>query len=131
MAHPIVLIGHSFGGLVLKSLLVKLKRESTIRNRTNSLSKATVQHAKVFLRNVRFAKYVIMLLRYNNRHYPGIMDDIQSWQRDIEQLAVDFDGVITENEIIIYAFCEGRPMEQVVCMCWMKRIFCDQTPMMI
>jgi hypothetical protein len=35
-----VLIGHSFGRLVLKSLVVKLKR-------------ASVQCAKVFLRNVR------------------------------------------------------------------------------
>jgi len=31
--HPIVLIGHSFGGLVSKSLVVKLNRKSTIRNR--------------------------------------------------------------------------------------------------
>ncbi len=34
--HPIVLIGHSFGGLVSKSLVVKLKRKSTIRNHINS-----------------------------------------------------------------------------------------------
>jgi triacylglycerol esterase/lipase EstA (alpha/beta hydrolase family) len=29
--RPIVLIGHSFGGLVSKNLVVKLKRKSTIR----------------------------------------------------------------------------------------------------
>jgi hypothetical protein len=34
--HPIVLIGHSFGRLVSKSLVVKLKRKSTIRNHINS-----------------------------------------------------------------------------------------------
>ncbi len=33
---PIVLIGHSFGRLVLKNLVVKLKRKSTIKNRINS-----------------------------------------------------------------------------------------------
>jgi hypothetical protein len=74
-----VLIGHSFGGLVLKSMVVKLKRASTIRNPTNSWSKATVQCAKVFLSNGRgvafyavphagstkFAEYVKMLLRCN------------------------------------------------------------------
>jgi hypothetical protein len=132
-----VLIGHSFGGLVLKSLVVKLKRASTIRNPTNSWSEATVQHAEVFLRNVRgvafyavphagssnIAKYVNKLLRCNNRHHPGIMDNIQPWQRDMEELSVEFDSIVTENEINIYAFCEGRPMEQVVCMCWMKWIF--------
>jgi triacylglycerol esterase/lipase EstA (alpha/beta hydrolase family) len=139
---PIVLIGHSFGGLVLKSLVVKLKRESTIRNPTNSLSKATVQHAKVFLSNVRgvafyavphagsrnFAEYVDKLLRCNNRHHCGIMDNIQPWQRDMEQLSVDFDDIVNENKINIYAFCEGRPMEQVVRMCWMKWIFATKHP---
>jgi hypothetical protein len=140
-----VLIGHGFGGLVLKSMVVKLKRASTIRNPTNSWSKATVQCAKVFLSNVRgvafyavphagsskFAEYVKMLLRCNNRHHSGIMDNIQPWQRDMEQLSVDFDGIVEENEISIYAFCEGKPMEKVVCMCWMKWISCNQTPVMI
>ncbi len=48
-----MLIGHSFGGLVLKSLVGKLKRRLAIENATDSWSKATVQCAKVFLSNVR------------------------------------------------------------------------------
>jgi triacylglycerol esterase/lipase EstA (alpha/beta hydrolase family) len=132
--HPIVLIGHSFGGLVLKSLVVKLKRLSTIRNPTNSLLKAMVKHAEEFLRNVRgvafyavphagsrkLAEYVKMLLRGNNRRHPGIVNNIRPLQRDMEQLTVDFDRIVTENEINIYAFCEGRPIDKVVRMCWMK-----------
>jgi hypothetical protein len=132
--HPIVLIGHSFGGLVLKSLVVKLKRESTMQNTTNPFSKATVQRAKVFLRNVRgvafyavphagsrsFPGYVNKLLRCYNRHHCGIMGNIRPCQRDMEQLSEDFDRIVTENEVSIYAFCEGRPMEEVVRMCWMK-----------
>ncbi len=131
-----MLIGHSFGGLVLKGLVVKLKRESTIQDPTNCWSKVTVQRAKVFLRNVRgvvfyavphagstnFPKYVNKLRR-NNRHHPGIMDNIRPWQRDMEQLSVDFDPIVIENEINVYAFCEGRPIPQVVGMCWMKLIF--------
>jgi hypothetical protein len=140
-----VLIGHGFGGLVLKSLVVKLKRASAIKNRTNSWSEPTVQHAEVFLRNVRgvafyavpdagstkFAKYVKKLLRCNNRHHPGIMDNIPPSQRDMEQLSVDFDDIVNENKINIYAFCEGRPMGKVVRMCWMKWIFSNRTPVMI
>jgi pimeloyl-ACP methyl ester carboxylesterase len=132
--HPIVLVGHSFGGLVLKSLVVELKRASTIRNPTYNCSKATVQCAKVFLRNVRgvafyavphagssnIAKYVNKLLGYDHTHHPGIMDNIGPWQRDMEQLSEDFDGIVTENEISIYSFCEGRPTEKMVRMCWMK-----------
>jgi hypothetical protein len=135
--HRIVLIGHSFGGLVLKSMLVKLKRASTIRNHTDSWLKATVQCAKVFLGNVRgvafyavphagssnIHKYVTKLLSCHNRHHPGIMDNIQPWQRDMEQLSVDFEDIVAENGINIYAFCEGRPMKQVVSMRWMKWIF--------
>ncbi len=136
-----MLIGHSFGGLVLKSMVLKLKKASTIQNPTNSSSKATLQYAKV-LSNVRgvafyavphagsskFAEYAKMLLRCNNRHHCGIMDNIQPWQRDMEELSVD---IVNGNKINIYAFCEGRPMEQVVDMCWMKLIFCNQTPVMI
>ncbi len=119
---------------MLKSLVVKLKRALTIWNPTNSWSKSTVELAKVFLRNLRgvafyavphagstnFATYVNKLLRCNNRHHQGIMDNIQPWQRDMEQLSVEFDDIVNENKINIYAFCEGRPMEHVVCMCWMK-----------
>jgi hypothetical protein len=38
-------------------------------------------------------------------------------------LSVDFDDIVNKNKIIIYVFCEGTPMEQVVRMCWMKWIF--------
>jgi hypothetical protein len=116
-----------------------------MQNRTDRWSKATYQFARVFLSNVRgvafyavphagsrnFAEYMNKLLRGNIKHHPGIMDNIRPWQRDMEKLSVDFDRIVTENEINIYAFCEGVPMEKLVCMCWMKWIFCNQTPMMI
>jgi len=132
-----VLIGHSFGGLVLKSLVVKLKRESTIRNRPNPWSEAAAQCAKVFLKNVRGVAFYVVphagsknLVEYVNklniRHCPGIMDNIQPGLRDMEQLSVDFDRIVEENEIGIYAFCEGRPMEQMVCICCMEWVVCKQ-----
>jgi hypothetical protein len=118
---------------------------STIQYPTYYWSKATVQRAEVFLRNVRgvvfyavphagssnIPIYVNKLLRCNNRHDVGIMDNIAPWQRDMEWLLVNFDHIVTENKITIYAFCKGKPMEQVVRMCWMKWIFCNQTPMML
>ncbi len=115
---------------MLKSLIVKLKRRVAIENATDSWSKATVQRVKVFLSNLKgvafyavphagssnIAKYVNKLLRCKNRHHCGIMDNIQPWQRDMEELSLEFDGIVTDYKIIVYAFCEGRPMEQVVCM---------------
>jgi hypothetical protein len=56
------------------------------------------------------------------------MDNIRPWQRDMEQLSEDFDRIVTENEISIYAFGEGRPMEQVVRMWWMKCLFATKHP---
>jgi hypothetical protein len=99
----------------------------------------------MFLRNVRgvafyavphagasnIAIYVNKLLGRNNRHHCGIMHNIRPMQRDMEQLSVDFDDIVTENGMNIYAFCEGRPMKQVVRVCWTKWIFCNQTPVMI
>jgi hypothetical protein len=38
--------------------------------------------------------------------------------------SVDFDAIVNENEINIYASCEGRPMN-VVHMRWMKWTFCN------
>jgi triacylglycerol esterase/lipase EstA (alpha/beta hydrolase family) len=45
-----VLIGHSFGGLVLKSLVVKLK---AMESGTDAWSKPAVKCGKAFLSNVR------------------------------------------------------------------------------
>ncbi len=130
---------------MLKSLVVKLKRESTIRNPIDPLCKDTVHCARMFLSNVRgvafyavphagssnIPNYVNMLLRCNNGHYHGLIDNIRPCQRDMEQLSVDFDDIANANEISSYAFCEGRPTEQVVSMCWIKRIFFKQLPVIL
>jgi len=129
---------------VLKSLVVQLKTRLAIENATGPWSKATVQCAKVFLSNLKgvvfyavphagssnIAKFVNKLLRCHDRDHRGIMDNIRPWQRDMEQLSDDFDRIVTKYKINIYAFCEGRPMEQVVCMCSMKWIFCNQSSVM-
>jgi hypothetical protein len=66
------------------------------------------------------AKYVNKLLRCNNSHHSGIMNNIRPQQRHMEQLSEDFDDIVNENKINVYAFCEGRQMEHVVRMHWMK-----------
>ncbi|CAM6042832.1 unnamed protein product [Sphagnum compactum] len=84
----------------------------------------------MFLRNVRgvafyavphsgsnIAEYV-KLLRCCNRNLTNsgchpLLDNIQPWKRDMEELSKDFDDIANEKKINIYAFCEGRRMEQV------------------
>jgi len=119
---------------VLKSLVVKL---TTMKNHTNAWWKGIVKCGKVFLSNVRlvvfyavphsgstkFPEYVKKLLGRNKRDLAGIMRNIEPGQQDMVDLSRNFDDIVDENKIDIYAFCEGRPMEQVVRMCWMKWIF--------
>jgi len=71
------------------------------------------------------SKFVNKLLRCNNRHYPGITDNIELWQRDMEQLLVDFDVIVSGNNIKRIAFCEGMDTKQMVRMVWMKWISCN------
>jgi hypothetical protein len=95
---------------VLKSLVVKLERESTIRKHRDELSKATAQRAKVFLSSLRgvafyavphagstnIPRYVNKLSRCKNKQHRGIMGNIQPCRRDMNQLSVDFERIVTE-----------------------------------
>jgi hypothetical protein len=121
---PIVLIGHSFGGLVLKSLVVKAKKMSSIKNPEDSLTRAAVDDAKAFLNNVRgvvfyavphvgsyeFAKYVNDLLRSDDTHHALIMENVKPCQRDMADLSEEFENFLKEKKVNVYAFGEGKPM---------------------
>jgi hypothetical protein len=129
---PIVLIGHSFGGLVLKSLVVMAKKMS-IKDPTDSWTRAAVDRAKAFLNNVRgvvfyavphagsynITEYVNNLLRSNNKHHARIMENVQPCQRDMEELSEEFENFLKEKKVNVYAFGEGKPMN-VVCICYKK-----------
>ncbi len=128
-----MLIGHSFGGLVLKSLVVKAKKMSSIKDPEDFLTRAAVDHAKAFLNNVRgvvfyavphvgsykFAMYVNSLLRCNDTDHALIMENVQPCRRDMEELSVEFEIFLKEKKVNVYAFGEGKPMN-VVCICYKK-----------
>jgi len=57
--HPFVLVGHSFGGIVIESLVIEIHRISQQQHR-DSLGKRDVENANVFLKNMaRVAFYAI------------------------------------------------------------------------
>jgi len=128
-----VLIGHSFGGLVLKSLVVEARKMSGIRYAEDDLTRAAVDHAKAFLNNVRgvvfyavphggsynIAKYVNDLLRCNDQHHARIMENVQPFRQDMEELSKEFENFLREKKVNVYAFGEGKPMN-VVCICYKK-----------
>jgi len=129
---PIVVIGHSFGGLVLKSLVVEAKM-SSITYAEDDLTRAAADHAKAFLNNVRgvvfyavphggsdnIAKYVNNLLSCNDKDHALIMENVQPWQQNMEELSVEFENFLKEKKVNVYAFGEGKPMN-VVCICYKK-----------
>ncbi len=129
---PIVLVGYSFGGLVLKSLVVdahkhiyqKVANEYDIRTKTN---------CKRFLENLKGTIFYGVphtggpreLLEYFTWQFqemnsinkklikaqPSLLNDIESFNCQMEQLTVDFGHAIEAN-INIYAFVEGKPFNQ-------------------
>jgi hypothetical protein len=129
---PIVLVGYSFGGLVLKSLVVDVHKRIS-QKVANECDKRTKTNCKSFLENLQGTIFYGVphtggpreLLEYftwqsqemNSIHkkltkaQPSLLNNIESFSRQMEQLTVDFDHAIEAN-VNIYAFAEGKPLNQ-------------------
>jgi len=128
---PIVLVGYSFGGLVLKSLVVEVQQH--IHQRIiNLMDDAINKSCKRFLENLKgtifyrvphaggsegFLKYFswkcqqINTMKKKLRIHSSLLKNLTSFNRQMEKLSVDFENAINQN-LIIYAFCEGQALEE-------------------
>jgi surfactin synthase thioesterase subunit len=128
---PIVLVGYSFGGLVLKSLVVEVQQHT--HQRITNLADATINRScKSFLQNLKgrifygvphaggsegFFKYFswkcqqINTMKKKIKIHSSLLKNLTSFNRQMEELSVDFEKAITQD-LIIYAFNEGRPLEE-------------------
>jgi len=129
---PIVLVGYSFGGLVLKSLVVDVHK-CISQKVTNQYEKITMTNCKRFLENLKgtifygvphtggprelLEYFVSQSPKMNSinkkliKAQPSLLNNIESFNRQMEQLTVDFDDAIEEN-VNIYAFAEGKPLNE-------------------
>jgi len=129
---PIVLVGYSFGGLVLKSLVVDVHKRIS-RKVTNQYEKITVKNCKRFLVNLKGIIFYgvphtggsMELLEYFISQSPkmnsidkkliesqlNLLNNIESFSRQMEQLSMDFEYAIEAN-VNIYAFAEGKPLNE-------------------
>jgi uncharacterized protein (DUF488 family) len=129
---PIVLVGYSFGGLVLKSLVVDVHKR-IYQKVANEYDIRTMTNCKRFLENLKGTIFYGVphtcgpreLLEYFTEQYqemnsidkkiikaqPSLLNNIQSFNRQMEQLTVDFGHAIEAN-VNIYAFGEGKPLNQ-------------------
>jgi hypothetical protein len=129
---PIVLVGYSFGGLVLKSLVVDVHKRIS-QKVTNQYDKITMTNCKRFLENLKGTIFYGVphtsgpreLLEYFISQSPkmnsidnklikaqsSLLNNIASFNRQMEQLTMDFGDAIEAN-VNIYAFAEGKPLNQ-------------------
>jgi hypothetical protein len=129
---PIVLVGYSFGGLVLKSLVVDVHKR-IYQKVANEYDIKTKKNCKRFLENLKgtifygvphtggpreLLKYFTWVSQEMNsidnkliKAQPSLLNNIESFNRQMEQLTVDF-GYAIETNINIYAFAEGKPLNQ-------------------
>lgn len=123
-----VLVGHSFGGLVIKSLVVQVHKAS-MRGAysSNMLESESIMSAKAFLAGLQGIVFYAVphgganmgeIYEYwsVDRHYrpAGIVKNLEVFERKMESLSTEFDEVVSRKSLIVYAFGEGRPMKEVI-----------------
>jgi hypothetical protein len=126
----VALVDYSFGGLVLKSLMVEAHNH-VHRKLSNDLDDKVHKCCKTFLNNVRgvifygvphaggtqyLSKYFIWqhqqintLNKYATQS--GFLKNIESFNPQMEHLSMDFYNVARED-LNIYAFSEGLPLDK-------------------
>jgi pimeloyl-ACP methyl ester carboxylesterase len=133
---PIVLVGYSFGGLVVKSLVVEVDKRVNARI-VNPLDKKAKQSCTKFLNNLKgtifygvphtgggedFKQFFVReCQRFNDANKKriaksgiaksGILKNIEGFNRQMAELSVDFETAVNPT-LIIYAFGEGRPVRR-------------------
>jgi len=125
----VALVAYSFGGLVLKTLVVEAHKHVYQRSK-NGLDDQILKCCKTFLNNVKgvvfygvphsggtqsLSKYftwqyqqISKLRKYTTQ--PGFSKNLEIFNPEMEYLSTDFKNAIHEN-VNIYAFGEGLPLD--------------------
>jgi len=127
---PVALVAYSFGGLMLKSLVVEAHKHLNQRSR-NDLDDEVHKCCNTFLNNVKGVVFygvphaggpqnlsnyftwqhqqINTLSKYATQS--GILKNLESFNTQMEHLSTDFKNVIHED-LNIYAFGEGLPLDE-------------------
>lgn len=128
--QKIVLVGHSFGGLVIKSLVVEASRRAKSRAK-NKFEVKTFSNCKNFLENIKATvfygvphtgTFIAQYLKDFDRAFPKVqlgdlIRNLQPFQNDMEQLSVDFEEAL-KLDIMCYAFAEKLEYNEVLVVPW-------------
>ncbi len=129
--HPFVLVGHSFGGIVIKSLIFEIHKKSQEQH-CNNLEKSYVEKANVFLKNMLgMAFYAVPhigsqpLIEYickqckislDSKQLPKVLENIDPSISRATNLSNDFIKTLASctNIYCVYVFVETKPIDDVV-----------------
>jgi hypothetical protein len=123
---PVAMVAYSFGGLVLKSLVVEMHKHVHQKKMTK-LDDKTKNCCLKFLKNLKGVVFYSVphaggtqdLSKYfkwqcqqitKNKTRSSLLKNMKSLDRKMEQLSIDFNKSICED-INIYAFVEGSPID--------------------
>jgi len=119
------MVAYSFGGLVLKSLVVEMHKHA----HQKPMTILEIKTQNCCLKFLNFFKGVVFYsvphaggTRYLSKYFKwqcqqiakdktksGFLKDMKSFNRKMEQLSIDFEKS-TREDINIYAFAEGLPI---------------------
>jgi hypothetical protein len=129
--HPFVLVGHSFGGIVIESLVIEIHRISQEQHHDN-LGKRHVENANVFLKNMAgVAFYAIphvgsrQLIEYirrqceislHSKQLAKVLENIDSSISKAADLSNDFFKTLASctNVYGVNVFIETQPIDDNV-----------------
>ncbi|CAK9235862.1 unnamed protein product [Sphagnum troendelagicum] len=126
---PVALIAYSFGGLVLKSLVVEAHKHVHQKPR-NSLDEKVHKCCETFLNNIKGVvfygvphaggtQYLLNYFVWQHQQIntlnkcatqSGLFKNLESFNPQMEHLSTDFTNVVHED-LNIYAFGEGLPVD--------------------
>jgi hypothetical protein len=124
--RPVAMVAYSFGGLVLKSLVVEMHKH-VYQKQMNNLDVQMQNCCEKFLKNLKgvvfysvphaggtqdLSKYFKWQCQQITKDTTrlGLLKNMKSFDRKMEQLSIDFNKSICED-INIYAFVEGLPID--------------------
>jgi hypothetical protein len=133
----VALVAYSFGGLVLKSLVVEA-RKRVYQRLTNDLDGEIQKSCKTFLNNVKgvvfygvphsgainlskYFKWQWQQINTFNKHFAqlGFAKNLEPFNKQMQSLSKEFKDAVHEN-FNIYEFGEGLPINKK----WVKFSFC-------
>jgi hypothetical protein len=123
---PVAMVAYSFGGLVLKSLVVEMHKH-VYQKQINKLDVKTQNCCEKILKNLKGVMFYSVphaggtqdLSKYfkwqcqqiaKDKTRSSLLKNMKNFDRKMEQLSIDFNKSICEN-INIYAFAEGLPID--------------------